>query len=434
MKRLTLLLAFAIALQSVVLAQSTASAIFLLIAPGASAGGTGEAQVAAATDAYASYWNPAALAFLPRGEVVYQRAGWLPNLADDMVYNYIGGRYNIPEVGTFGGHVIYLDLGEQEGRDPMNNPTGTFSSSMIAATVSFGTKMSPHSSVGFNAKIIHQNLAEFGAGSEKGKGVSTDFAFDIAYYRQQFLFSRLDLGVAVSNIGPKIAFIDEDQADPAPTNLKLGFKWRMIQTQHNRLSFLYDMNKLLVASYPNIDYDGNGYIGGYDEDGNPSDGGEYGAEGKHEYAHTDPWYLALITSWFDDWRFGGDIDRNGDGIIQSPEDYDDLNGNGQWDADEPYTDANGNDYYDEGEVGNKDDATILDELDTITHNVGLEYWYSTYFAIRAGFIYDKLGKIWNPTFGAGIHYGPYGFDFGYIYGEEGHPLTNTMRFSLNIAF
>ncbi len=79
-------------------------------------------------------------------------------------------------------------------------------------------------------------------------------------------------------------------------------------------------------------------------------------------------------------------------------------------------------------------VAFQDELDTITHNFGVEYWYSSYFAIRAGYIYDKLGKLSNPTFGAGIHYGPYGFDFGYIYGEQGHPLTNTMRFSLNMSF
>ena len=45
-------------------AQSDAGAIFLLISPGARAGGMGEAQVAVANDAYASYWNPAGLAFL----------------------------------------------------------------------------------------------------------------------------------------------------------------------------------------------------------------------------------------------------------------------------------------------------------------------------------------------------------------------------------
>ena len=51
-------------------AQNQASAIFLLIAPGASAGGTGEAGVAVAHDAYASYWNPAALAYIPGQELV----------------------------------------------------------------------------------------------------------------------------------------------------------------------------------------------------------------------------------------------------------------------------------------------------------------------------------------------------------------------------
>ncbi len=404
MKRRNLILISFLLCCGIAKSQSTASAIFLLIAPGASAGGTGEAQVAAATDAYASYWNPAALAFLPKRELVYQRASWLPNLIDDMVYNFIGFRYNLPEVGTFGGHIIYLDLGEQQGMDEQGNPTGEFGSSMAAYALSFGTKMTPLSSVGFNVKVIHQNLSKFGAGSEEGKGISTDFVFDIAYYRQRMLSSRLDVGLNVQNIGPKIAFIDEEQADPAPTNLKAGIKWRVIENEHNRVSLLYDINKPLVASYPSIDYDGDGRIGGFDADGNPSSGGEYSEDGDWEHAHNDPWYLALVTSWFDDWHFGGDIDRNGNGWIDTTE------------------------------VGNHKEAKFLDELNTITHNIGLEYWYLSYFAIRVGFIYYEDGGISNPTFGAGIHYGPYGFDFGYIYGEEGHPLTNTMRFSLNMAF
>ncbi len=48
---------------------SEASALFLLISPGARAGGMGEAQVAVANDAYASYWNPAGLAFLEGSEI-----------------------------------------------------------------------------------------------------------------------------------------------------------------------------------------------------------------------------------------------------------------------------------------------------------------------------------------------------------------------------
>jgi len=61
MKRIGIVLSLVMALTNPVIAQSEAGAIFLLIAPGARAGGMGEAQVAVANDAYASYWNPAGL-------------------------------------------------------------------------------------------------------------------------------------------------------------------------------------------------------------------------------------------------------------------------------------------------------------------------------------------------------------------------------------
>ena len=55
MKRLGIILPLIITSVTPLYAQSEAGAIFLLIAPGARAGGMGEAQVAVANDAYASY-------------------------------------------------------------------------------------------------------------------------------------------------------------------------------------------------------------------------------------------------------------------------------------------------------------------------------------------------------------------------------------------
>jgi hypothetical protein len=404
MKRIFHTFSVTFALAGLLFGQSSASAIFLLIAPGAKAGGTGEAQVAAADDAYASYWNPAALAFLPKSEIVGQRSAWLPNLASDMNYNYLGYRRNVPGVGTFGGHLIYLDLGEQLRTTETGAPDGSFSSYMAAFTVGFGTFLSPKSSIGINVKIIHQFLTNVGTAREEGKGVSTDFAFDLAYYRRQFMFKKLDFGLMVSNIGPKISFIDVDQADPAPTNLKVGIKWHIFDSEFNKLSLLYDVNKLLVGSHPSIDKDGNGIIGGYNEDGDISPDDGYSKKGERESSYTDPWYFAIFTSWYDDWMYGGDVDKDSNGKI------------------------------DPDEEGNESEGSFTNELESITHNIGFEYWYSNYFAIRAGYIYDKPGKIHNPTFGVGIRYGLYGFDFGYIYGEQGHPLENTMRFSLNMGF
>ena len=430
---------------------SEAGAIFLLISPGARASGMGETNVAVADDAYASYWNPAGLGFLEGNEFAMMHVNWLPNLADDLYYDFFAFRKHIPYLGTIGGHLIYLSLGEQirMGETALDY-LGTFTSFMTAATVSYSSLLSQNSSIGINAKIFYQHLVEIGAGAEQGKGVSVDFGFDLGYLKKGFLMPNLDLGITITNIGPKVSFIDPAQADPQPTNLTLGFKYNVFDSEFNKLALVYDVDKLLVSSYPDMDWDGDGYVGGYDIGGDPSIGGEYNHDGDREFAHTDPVYLAIFTSWVDDWLLGGDQDlapTNGtpDGIIGGYA-WDDIDGDGTIDvtndeiiesgiSDDNIVpgDADWGIYneYGQKEVGNTKDRSINNELEKLVHNFGMEYWYSEYFALRAGYYLDQSGKISNPTFGVGLRFSGYGFDFGYTSGEPGHPLANTMRFSLN---
>ena len=450
MKRLGIVLCLYIIFSTSIFAQSEAGAIFLLIAPGARAGGMGEAQVAVADDAYASYWNPAGLGFLDGSELAMMHVNWLPGLADDLYYEFLAFRRHYPTLGTIGGHIIFLNLGEQIRTSEIGEELGTFTSYMTALSMSYSALISQDKSFGLNAKISYQHLVEIGAGSEKGKGTSTDFGFDVGYMRKNWLLNDLTLGIMVSNIGPKVSFIDPDQADPQPTNLSLGINYAIVNTEYNKLNIVYDVDKLLVASYPDMDWDDNGYIGGYDEDGNKSPGNDYNKEGKTEIAHTDPIYLALFTSWVDDWFLGGDIDRvisgeYGDKVIGgwTWDDSFDANDNGKPDPEEMEKTINSNpgdsdwgiyNEWGQKEVGSNNDRSLSNELDKLVHNSGIEYWYGKYFAIRSGYYYDKTGKISNPTFGIGLRFAGYGFDFGYTYGEPGHPLTNTMRFSLNMEF
>jgi hypothetical protein len=39
-----------------------------------------------------------------------------------------------------------------------------------------------------------------------------------------------------------------------------------------------------------------------------------------------------------------------------------------------------------------------------------------------------------PSFGAGLQYYKYRFDFAYVAAEQGSPLSDTMRFSLTAGF
>jgi len=63
------------------------------------------------------------------------------------------------------------------------------------------------------------------------------------------------------------------------------------------------------------------------------------------------------------------------------------------------------------------------------------------FAARVGFFYEDpaYGNRKFVSLGAGVRYDMYGFDFSYITtsmfkGQENHPLNETLRFTLSIAW
>ncbi|MEA1986233.1 MAG: PorV/PorQ family protein [Candidatus Marinimicrobia bacterium] len=414
MKRIIFILTVAVLLSfNFLMAQGEASAIFLLIAPGSRAEAMGEAQVANSQDAYSSYWNPAGMAFMPKSEIGLMHANWLKNLGiDDMYYDVVTGGVKT-SMGTFGGHIIYLNLGEQQRTSPTGMDMGTFRSYLTATTLSYGTKLSKNSAIGINTKVVYQKLTDKGTVQEEGTGSALHFAFDVGYQKRRIFSDRVDFGMALSNIGPKVTFIDEAQADPQPTNLKLGFNFNIVDQQFHKFSVVTDMNKMLVASHPSMDIDGDHYISDSEE------------------GYTDPLYKAIFTSWTDDWKYDGDIDYDGNGKIGGFT-FNDISGTYEADT----SAGSWGDFNERGkkEVGSKDDGSFQNEIDEMIFNVGMEYAYNNLFFLRAGFAYDKAGDIKTPTLGFGILYHNIGADFGYTSAEEGHPLANTMRFSLRFMF
>ena len=332
---------------SLALAQGPGSSgvLFLLIAPGARAAGMGESFVSIADDATATYWNPAGLAFQNCSKIALMHSNWLPQLASDLYYDYASFIHPIKGIGTAGLSVTFINLGEQiiTGEDSPD-PLGSFSSYELAVGGSFGTKISTNGAAGVTLKFIYSNLAPQGAGAEKGDGRATAFAVDLGYLHRNLLIDRFNVGVNLTNLGPKITYIDAAQADPLPTNLRLGFSYQLIKQEFNSLTLSTEFDRLLVA--PNRD------------------------------GQADPVFEALVTAW----------------------------------SDEP----------------------LEDELKHIIYNFGGEYWYSNFVALRLGYHYDQVGRVKYLSFGAGLKYSSLGLDFGYISAGEGHPLSDTMRFSLGI--
>ncbi len=431
--------------------QSEAGAIFLLIEPGASATGMGTAQVAYPQSSNMSYYNPAGLSLLQYNDVSISRVRWIPGLRQDRYHNFFSFNYILNNYSAVGGHIINLDLGEQIRTSNTGDEIGTYNIYMTAFSFSYSSLVSNNKSFGINAKLIQQQLSDFSAGSEKGKGTSMDFGFDIGYMHQEWILPDLNFGISISNLGNEITLFDDAQSDPQPTNLALGFNYTAFSNETHKLNLIFDINKLLIASYPDMDWDGDGYIGGYDNGGNLSPGGDdYNINGQLEIAHTDPLLKALYTSWFDDWLLGGDLDYgsdgagNGDRIIGGYR-WDDLDGDGKIDlADNEMVQTSGSPgdegwgkYNEQGikEVGSKEDGKFQNEIDKMVFNYGAEYQFNEMISLRGGYYSDKTGRIEMYTVGLGIRFMGVGFDYShYILKDEWHPFYNTNYFSLSYFF
>jgi hypothetical protein len=180
-----------------------------------------------------------------RKELTGMHVNWLKELANDMYYEFFGYTQNVEGWGTLGGNVTFLTFGDLPYVDEFANELAIFSAYDLALTLSYGTPLTSTLSGGISAKVIYSNLSkEYGAGKEKGEGTATSFAVDLGLlYRVD---PRLTLGMALTNLGPDVAYIDVEQADPLPRNLAIGIAWKMVESEFNEVLLTVEANKSLA--------------------------------------------------------------------------------------------------------------------------------------------------------------------------------------------
>jgi hypothetical protein len=239
-------------------AQGEAAVPFLLLAPDSRGGGIGESGTGLADNAAAIFWNPAGIAFLTGTEFSVTHSNWLPQFKLDLFYDYLTYRQYFEELnGSVTSSITYMNYGEFVRTGPDSpDPIGTFRSFDAALTVGYATKLSTDWGLGFNFRLIHSNLSDKPTAEEQGSGVATTVSFDIGAMWRPATFTlpfidenignQISIGMNLSNLGPKIFYIDQAQADPIPTNFRLGFAYRIFSDEYNSLTFTLDFSKLLV--------------------------------------------------------------------------------------------------------------------------------------------------------------------------------------------
>lgn len=360
----------------------TTAVPFLLIGPDARAGGMGEVGVASAPDANSMHWNPAKYTYM-KSDMGFSMSysPWLRALVSDINLAYLTGYKKLDDDQVIAGSLLYFSLGDITFTDVQGELIGNYRPNEFALSGSYSRKLTDNLSGAVTARYIHSNLTQ---GQSVG-GASTkpgnSYAADIAVYSQHDLeFKNMTgyfaWGVNISNIGAKISYSDDNtQRDFIPTNLRIGPSLTLDVDEYNRLSFMVDVNKLLIPTPPIYLLDETTGNPVFDDNGNPVI-----AKGK------DPNVSVPV------------------GIFQS------------------FYDAPGG---------------FSEEMRELALAVGVEYWYDKQFAIRAGYFYEDRTKGNRKffTLGAGLRYNVFGLDFSYLIPtDQRNPLENTLRFTLHFDF
>ncbi len=245
----------------------TSGAQFLKIGVGRGAA-MGEAFVAIADDASATYWNPAGLAMLTKREIALQHNEWIADIRHD----YLSVALPLGSFGTMGISVTALTMGSMEILeidDPetiIREDTGTgvyFNASDFAVGFSFARMFTDRLAAGVSVKAVQEMIFNMSA-----SGIAADFGI---HYNTGF--KGLRIAASMSNFGSDIAFAGRDldilyDADydypadyeavpgilktspfPLPLVFRFGVAFNPIENEASRFTVAIDLN------HPNDNYE-----------------------------------------------------------------------------------------------------------------------------------------------------------------------------------
>jgi len=359
----------------------TTAVPFLMIAPDSRAGAMGDAGVSSTPDANSLHWNAAKFAFIDQ-EMGFSLSytPWLRALVPDINLSYLSGFRRIDDIQTVAFSLAYFTLGEINFTDEAGQVLFPVRPNEFAVSLAYARKLGEHFSGAVAARFIYSNLTQgqFVGGMETRPGMAV--AADVsAFYTREVEFGRMpaifSAGVNISNIGNKISYSDEINANFIPINLRMGPSLTFEIDDFNQFSVMVDLNKLLVPTPPIFQRDPNtGQL-------------VIGADGEYVI----------------------EVGRNPNRTVAS------------------------------GIFGSFSDAPggFREELNEITYSVGLEYLYDDQFAIRAGYFHEHATKGDRKffTLGLGLKYNVFGLDFSYVIPlAQRSPLENVLRFSLKLNF
>ena len=197
---------------------------FLKIEVGARAAGMGNAFVAVADDASATFWNAAGIARIDpnKSELSLNHANWIADMSFDQI-SYVFHVKRIP--GAISVHARALTMNPMTAYqpDPVEGTGRTFDAGMMTAGLTYARSFTDKFSAGVTANFVHEGLAEFN---------QQTYAFDVGTLYDVGVLG-MKIGMTISNIGSQVKFIDREARIPAL--FRVGSSLNLMQSADQHL-------------------------------------------------------------------------------------------------------------------------------------------------------------------------------------------------------
>ena len=200
------------------------------------------------------FWNPAKYPYnIGRAGVSLNYTPWLRQLVNDINLAYMSGFYRIGDYQALSASLRYFSLGEvstSSGQDQTSDMT--INPYEMSIDLAYSRMLSENFSAAVAMRFIYSDITyDYTEETSPGKAFAADIAL---YYNKYFLAGSRECnfgwGLNISNIGSKISYGGDDNAEFIPTNLRMGINFLIPFNEYNKISLAADVNKLLVPTYP----------------------------------------------------------------------------------------------------------------------------------------------------------------------------------------
>jgi hypothetical protein len=240
---------------------------FLRIIPDARGGGMGDVGIATSVDPNTTFYNASKLAFAKRRlGIALSYAPWLRALGiTDIYMAHFTGYFKITKNDVVHTSLKFFSLGDIDFTDAAGNPIGSGHPRELAWDLGYSRKLGRSFALGVAFRYIYSNLASGqNIGSEPIKAGNA-FGVDLSgTYNKDFTVGKKKMkanimaGFAVTNMGTKIAYTkNAREKDFIPTNLGIGYGFRLQPSKYHEWGIYFDVNKLLVPTPKAGDSDSN---------------------------------------------------------------------------------------------------------------------------------------------------------------------------------